>query len=94
MVAVYDGDLQQARIYLNGKLAGARRHAKLTGPVRPGQRLVLGHFDVVVVDPDGVVQSKHLFEGAIDDVAVWNRVLDEREVLQLYRRPVRAFLAR
>jgi len=61
-------------IYLNGVYES--QVAAGAAPVASTSNLLIGNSPV----------AAHFFNGAIDEVAVWSRALDPKEVLQLYRR--------
>lgn len=66
----YDGSIM--KVYKNGTLVDTK------GPT-PGNITSTGHFIV------GSSQNGGAYAGGIDDVAVYNRVLSEAEVVQLYQ---------
>ena len=70
IVGTYDGG--EMRLYMNGKLTGAR---KLSAPISQGGRLLIGKRD------DGA----QFFRGMIDDVKIYNRALSEAEVVAQYQ---------
>jgi len=73
LVATYDPVTGKAQLFINGQLDNA---ATLTGtpPSSPGDPLFIGAIDV-----NGNVQNHTL--GAIDEVAVFDHVLSEAEIL-------------
>lgn len=81
VIAVYDGKAQatagEARIYLNGQLSDTHVGSDsspgtgLTGAVRAGQMAAIGRNGT---------QSLGFFNGAVDDIAIWDRALTLDEI--------------
>jgi hypothetical protein len=81
IVGLYDGQAHpaagEARVYLNGQLADTHVGndstvgSGLTNIVRAGQVVAIGHNGA---------QQISLFNGAIDDVAIWSRALTSDEI--------------
>jgi hypothetical protein len=72
IAGVYDGAASEARIYMNGILMDT--HGGPTGIVLTGQIAGIGR--------NGTDEAS-FFNGAIDDLAVWNRALTSEEVVSL-----------
>jgi hypothetical protein len=77
IVGVYDDQLQERRIYVNGQLSQVCSTTTQTAVTPNDAPLVIGGF--------GEVASHFFhFDGAIDEVRVYNRVLDDTEVEALF----------
>jgi hypothetical protein len=74
------------KLYVNGALDAGQAFANLTGIGQGGQ----GRADLII--GASVFQYGHHFDGAIDEVALWNRALSAEEVRAVYR-DVNALLA-
>lgn len=71
VVGVFDGT--NAKVYLNGVMKGI---LPLTGTVLPGQIAMLGK--------SGTAGTPAFFSGNIDNVAVFDKVLSDSEILEMY----------
>ena len=80
VMGVYNGEEGIAKIYLNGLLVDSHSNGDLNGQVRAGQLAGIGANPT----PDLDNPSTNFFQGAIDDVAVWNRALGRGEAAYLY----------
>jgi hypothetical protein len=75
VVGVYDGNGQQAKIYLDGQLVDTHTNAALTGVVRPGQIAAIGRNGA---------STASAFRGDIDEVAIWSRALSDLDIAALW----------
>ena len=76
LALTYDGEV--FKIFVNGQLAGAKQVGK---PLTHGDKpLVFGKR------PDGAAGGMH-FYGAIDQIRIYDRALDEKELLNSFRNP-------
>ncbi|CAL2068852.1 MULTISPECIES: LamG-like jellyroll fold domain-containing protein [Streptomyces] len=76
LMAVYDADVQQIRLYVNGQLQGsaaAPRTWEAQGPLQVGRAIWTGQY----VDQ---------FQGDIDDVRAFDRPVADNEVRQIFQR--------
>jgi hypothetical protein len=80
VMGVYDGDEATAKIYFNGMPIDKHVNGALVDPVLSGQ--IAGIGGNPTLDPGN--PSVYFFNGAIDDVAVWNRALGLGEAAYLY----------
>lgn len=78
VMGVYDGPNESAKIYFDGELVDVHTNAALVDPVRLGQIAGIGS------NPTDDSLGVYYFQGAIDDVAVWNRSLGRGEAMYLY----------
>ena len=80
VLGVYNGDEKFAKIYFDGQLVDTHMNAGFGQPVVSGQIASIG------ANPSGAAgnESFWFFEGAIDDVAVWNRPLGQAEATYLF----------
>ncbi|HUS48384.1 MAG TPA: LamG domain-containing protein [Phycisphaerae bacterium] len=70
-------DRGQFGLYMNGKLAGRG----VSGKVKHASLEEYPHDDVII---GGAWNDRHNFEGAIDDVAIWNRALSAEEIHRVF----------
>jgi hypothetical protein len=80
VVGTYDGS--EMRLYLDGELVDSRPH---TEPIAylGGPTLIGGHVRHSLLDPS---YARHYFPGEIDEVVIYERVLDPDEVRDRARR--------
>jgi len=77
MSLVVMADRKGVQFYVDGKLR-ARGDAPATMPLSIGDRLVIGNHYL----------QRQAFSGAMDDIAIWRRVLDLSELAVIRDRPV------
>lgn len=82
IVATYDESLQKMSLYLNGELNSSTNH--FTGLPQNNKNYILG---ANAMGSEGYDGGKGGSEGAkerIDEIGIWNRVLSEKEIKELY----------
>lgn len=70
IAGVYDGEVKEARIYLNGELKDTHMHAGLWDPVQPGQDATFGSGG----------GWENFFSGSIDEGRIWSVARTEEEI--------------
>ena len=80
VLGVYNGEDKAAKIYFDGQLVDTHLNGGFGDPVRTGQIASIGANPSA--DPGNA--SIYFFEGAIDDLAVWNRPLGQAEATYLF----------
>ena len=78
IVAVYDGTLGSGKIYINGVDSTVA-----TLNVSPAS-LGSATSSLTIGDDVNAVASFKVWNGSIDQVAIWNRVLSPTEITELY----------
>jgi hypothetical protein len=73
VVAIRDTAKDELRLYANGELKGSAQDE--TGDISQDEDLNIG----------GTVDENSFFDGFIDEVAIYNRVLSDEEILALYQ---------
>jgi hypothetical protein len=76
IAAVKDGSLNQLRIYVDGALSNTAAASYTSGFDSPNTALSIGWRNIT--------GDESFFEGLIDEVAVYNSVLDETSITQHY----------
>lgn len=75
--AVFEVNSNDLKIYVNGSLCASNTLSSIS---------YAGYTSDLYIGQTGYNWSRQWFNGAIDEVAMWNRSLSSSEVLQLYRR--------
>ncbi|KPK50812.1 MAG: hypothetical protein AMK72_01300 [Planctomycetes bacterium SM23_25] len=71
-------DRGEMKLYFNGKLDASKTSAR----IKHAMREEYTHDDVII---GGQWHDRHIFDGAMDDVAIWSRALSAREIAQVAR---------
>jgi len=69
-------DRGQMKLYINGKLDAS----KTSAGIKHAMREEYTNDDVII---GGQWHDRHIFDGAIDEVAIWNRALSAKEIAQM-----------
>lgn len=88
ITATYDEEGSQMRIYVNGDLEeSATPNRAPSGAIDPASE------DGIFIGKDYGIDAPNWFGGIIDEVAIYNRALAEKEVKDLYEGKVKAKIA-
>ena len=79
---VYDSATGIRDIYINGVANSSAHETGLTGTISNGGNLIIGDNGTKV----------RLWDGAIDDVRIYNRALSAQEIMNLYRSSTRQYI--
>jgi len=80
---VYTYSNPNAKLYVDGVLTDSVSDA--CANLDDGNELIIG----AISDVSGqYAKSQHEYDGYIDEVAVWNRALDQNEILNMYKRGI------